>query len=129
MIDSANNIDTINIDNVVEKIGQNIRHIRRKHGLSQKNLAALLGVSFQQVQKYENGTNRIRLEHVLLLRYHFNVDYEQIFPCMTSLSSAHQSAEERTRQKTIENIMTALTHINNNELLGKMHGIIRILGD
>jgi transcriptional regulator with XRE-family HTH domain len=32
---------------------------RRELGLSQTELARKLGVSFQQVQKYEKGTNRV----------------------------------------------------------------------
>lgn len=40
-------------------IGQRIRARRLAVGMSQEALAAKLGVSFQQVQKYEKGTNRI----------------------------------------------------------------------
>jgi transcriptional regulator with XRE-family HTH domain len=40
-------------------IGRNIRIHRLAKNLSQTELAAQLGVSFQQVQKYENGTNRV----------------------------------------------------------------------
>lgn len=40
-------------------VGRMIRAIRKERGISQETLAEALGVSFQQVQKYENGTNRI----------------------------------------------------------------------
>ena len=40
-------------------IGRNIRIHRLAKKLSQTELGDQLGVSFQQVQKYENGTNRI----------------------------------------------------------------------
>ncbi|HSV02290.1 MAG TPA: helix-turn-helix transcriptional regulator [Phenylobacterium sp.] len=40
-------------------IGARIRARRRQLGLSQSELAERLGVSFQQVQKYEQGTNRV----------------------------------------------------------------------
>lgn len=40
-------------------VGARIRFGRRLLGLSQENLADQLGLTFQQVQKYENGTNRI----------------------------------------------------------------------
>jgi len=40
-------------------IGARLRARRRQMGLSQTELAAQLGVSFQQVQKYERGANRI----------------------------------------------------------------------
>ena len=40
-------------------IAANIRALRLRRGLSQGAVAERLGVSFQQLQKYENGTNRI----------------------------------------------------------------------
>jgi transcriptional regulator with XRE-family HTH domain len=40
-------------------IGARVRDGRTALGLTQEGLGDLLGVSFQQVQKYEAGTNRI----------------------------------------------------------------------
>jgi len=40
-------------------IGRNIRIHRLAKKMSQTELGDQLGVSFQQVQKYENGTNRV----------------------------------------------------------------------
>jgi len=40
-------------------IGRNIRIHRLAKKMSQTELGEKLGVSFQQVQKYENGTNRV----------------------------------------------------------------------
>ena len=42
-----------------KKIGSVIRMRRLKLGLSQTDLGNALGVSFQQIQKYENGTNAV----------------------------------------------------------------------
>ncbi|MGO4705556.1 helix-turn-helix domain-containing protein [Microvirga sp. 2MCAF38] len=41
------------------RIGQRVRLMRIAIGLSQEKLADALGITFQQVQKYERGTNRI----------------------------------------------------------------------
>jgi len=40
-------------------VGRNVRIWRMARGLSQTQLAQRLGVTFQQVQKYETGSNRI----------------------------------------------------------------------
>ena len=59
-----------NIDYIVS---QNLRKRRLIFGLTQQEIATVLGVSVQQVQKYENGINRIssgklyRLAHLLEL--------------------------------------------------------------
>jgi transcriptional regulator with XRE-family HTH domain len=46
-------------DPVDVEVGQRIRIQRLSQGLSQTSLADQLGVTFQQVQKYEKGVNRV----------------------------------------------------------------------
>ena len=41
------------------EMGKRIRARRNDLKMSQQELAAILGVSFQQIQKYEKGTNRV----------------------------------------------------------------------
>lgn len=41
------------------EIGRKIRAVRVARGVSQTTLAAGLGLTFQQVQKYERGANRV----------------------------------------------------------------------
>jgi transcriptional regulator with XRE-family HTH domain len=48
-------------------VGDRVRMRRMTQGMSQKSLGDALGLTFQQVQKYEKGTNRIgasRLQHI-----------------------------------------------------------------
>lgn len=40
-------------------VGARIRLLRKLRGLSQQALAESAGVTFQQIQKYEKGTNRV----------------------------------------------------------------------
>lgn len=40
-------------------VGGRVREARSLKGMSQEQLGHTLGISFQQVQKYEKGTNRI----------------------------------------------------------------------
>lgn len=46
-------------------IGERIKTIRKTVGLSQSAVAERLGITFQQMQKYEKGTNRVAI-HALL---------------------------------------------------------------
>jgi transcriptional regulator with XRE-family HTH domain len=48
-------------DNVDIEVGHLIRVQRLTRGLSQSDLADKIGVTFQQVQKYEKGANRISM--------------------------------------------------------------------
>ena len=48
-------------------VGSRVRQRRTMLGMSQENLGEALGLTFQQVQKYERGANRIgasRLHHI-----------------------------------------------------------------
>lgn len=47
------------LDTITRQIGDRLRDARKDAGMSQSALGAVMGVSFQQVQKYERGTNRI----------------------------------------------------------------------
>ncbi|NVM23111.1 MAG: helix-turn-helix transcriptional regulator [Desulfobacterales bacterium] len=42
-----------------KKIGSKIKQIRKGWGLSQTELAERIGISFQQIQKYEKGSTRL----------------------------------------------------------------------
>lgn len=46
------------------EIGEAIRRRRRELGISQERLAELLNVSYQQVQRYENGSNKLNVENI-----------------------------------------------------------------
>lgn len=48
-------------------VGQRMKQRRDGMGLSQERLAGLLGISFQQVQKYERGLNRISASRLFQL--------------------------------------------------------------
>jgi transcriptional regulator with XRE-family HTH domain len=48
-------------------VGERIRARRVALGLSQEQLAQALGVSYQQVQKYENGSNRIAIGRLMAI--------------------------------------------------------------
>jgi transcriptional regulator with XRE-family HTH domain len=51
-------------------IGNRVRIARHERNMTQEGLALRLGITFQQVQKYENGNNRIsagRLHHIAVI--------------------------------------------------------------
>jgi transcriptional regulator with XRE-family HTH domain len=58
-------LDTGRATQIELGIGARLRTRRRQLGLSQGELAEALGVSFQQVQKYERGANRVAASTLL----------------------------------------------------------------
>ena len=48
-----------------KRLGRRLRDARIMRKLSQQNVADILGVKYQQIQKYEKGQNRISPERLL----------------------------------------------------------------
>lgn len=67
----ANHID--------QQLGQQLRVRRNMLGMSQEKLADLLGLTFQQIQKYERGKNRISASRLLELSRILDVPIDYFF--------------------------------------------------
>jgi transcriptional regulator with XRE-family HTH domain len=65
-------------------IGEKIRGLRNQRGISQDRLGELLGVSFQQVQKYETGANRLAGSRLQQVADIFECSIADLFPPNTS---------------------------------------------
>jgi transcriptional regulator with XRE-family HTH domain len=52
-----------------EALGMLIAERRKLRGISQAELGATIGVSFQQVQKYERGSNRVSFSRLITLAH------------------------------------------------------------
>lgn len=60
-------------------IGHRIKSLRRSAGLSQANLGSALGVTFQQVQKYESGRSRIAADKLHQIAQTMGVDISYFY--------------------------------------------------
>ena len=68
-------------------VGGRVKLRRRMLGLSQQKLAGSLGVTFQQVQKYENGVNRLPINRLIEFCEALSVPASQV---LDGLSTARQ---------------------------------------
>lgn len=66
-------------DQIDEAIGRKIRARRMDLGLSQGLLGAKVGLSFQQIQKYETGTNRVSSSTLFQMACHLGVPLTYFF--------------------------------------------------
>ena len=85
------------------KIGQRLKVARLSVGMSQEKLGEYLGLSFQQIQKYESGANRVSGSRLLSIGHLFNV------------SVGHLLGED-THQPVSDDIMTALASPGGHDL-------------
>jgi transcriptional regulator with XRE-family HTH domain len=62
------------------EVGKRVKALRLRAALSQEKVADHLGLTFQQVQKYEKGVNRIGPSRLLAMAKLFKVPVETFFP-------------------------------------------------
>lgn len=74
-------------------VGQRMRLRRTMLGKSQDQIARALGVSFQQVQKYERGTNRISASRLFDVSRFLNVPVGYFFEDLTRDAVAARDEE------------------------------------
>ena len=73
-------------------VGARLRQRRTLLGMNQTKLGDAIGVSFQQVQKYENGANRISASRLFGLSRMFDVPIEYFFDDMPTAVAASSPA-------------------------------------
>ncbi|MDR0556065.1 MAG: helix-turn-helix domain-containing protein [Holosporaceae bacterium] len=62
-----------------KKIGANLKRIRKLKGISQLKLAEEINVTYQQIQKYEKGYNKISSSRIFAIANYLKVPFEDFF--------------------------------------------------
>src|ERR1700761_8622933 len=93
-------------------LGERIRRLRRDLGMSQTALAARVGMTFQQVQKYENGTNRIAAMTLVKLAEALGVTSSAL---LNGLEES-ESASSWTESSEDEQLAAAFARLRSTEL-------------
>src|SRR5262249_11843244 len=94
-----------------QHVGRRVRIRRLMLAMSQENLAAALGLTFQQVQKYEGGANRIgagRLQH---LSHILQVPVSFFFEGAPNASAPHGSNGSALSLAQIDDFVSDLEHV------------------
>ena len=79
-------------------LGDRIRRRRRELQLSQSALGAQLGITFQQVQKYENGTNRVSATMLVKLVEALGVPVSELLQDVEPGAAAPSDGSSQTAQ-------------------------------
>jgi transcriptional regulator with XRE-family HTH domain len=80
-------------DSIERYVGSRIRLRRRMLGLSQEYLAAELGVTYQQVQKYETGMSRLWASRLYRIARALDASVSSFFPPFGHDSAAQEEAD------------------------------------
>jgi transcriptional regulator with XRE-family HTH domain len=94
-------------DPVDKNVGSRVRMRRRMLGMSQKTLGDQLGLTFQQVQKYEKGTNRIGASRLQQISKVLNVPPSFFFEGAPAGDGPSGFADDTRSQYVVDFLSTA----------------------
>jgi len=120
-------------DPVDVHVGARLRQRRTLLGMSQEKLAAAFGVSFQQIQKYERGANRVSASRLHQLTRILNVPVGYFFEGMADTpqngATAHlaNDGEMVASRETLE-LVRAYYRIEDPTVRRRLVDLLRSLG-
>jgi len=119
---SANEIDI--------HVGQRLRLARVLRGLSQDELGKKVGVTFQQIQKYERGANRVSAGRLVALAKALELEILFFFQELDETQTSPQRALPLNSLSEEDfDIVDALTKIDNSKLKRTLIRLISELSD
>ena len=120
-------------------VGGRVRSRRKLAGISQVNLGKQLGLTFQQIQKYEKGANRIGASRLFQIAQIFDVPEQIFFDDMSKVKKppAGRFAEVDTAPSVMDFVRSseglqlnrAYSNISDGKVRKKVLDLVKALGD
>ncbi len=108
-------------------VGGLVRQRRTLLGMSQEKLGDALGLTFQQVQKYERGTNRISASRLYHLSLIFGVPVSEFFEGLEDKTLRRSRDDVMLKIETLK-FVRAYYRIRDPELRGALQAMIKAMG-
>lgn len=105
-------------------IGSNLRRLRVQRSMSLARLADSLGMTFQQIQKYENGLNRIAVATLIEMRKALRCELED-FLVGIDIGNSEEPAPQAFSSKAVS-AASALDNISASEV---KNSLVRLLAE
>ncbi len=112
---------------VDDYVGRQIRKRRNLLGLTQEQLAHTLTISYQQVQKYETGANRVSAGRLFEVAGRLGVDIGFFFEGAAKAQPVRNAEHGGKARSTVE-LVRGFDKIENREVRSALVGLIRELG-
>jgi transcriptional regulator with XRE-family HTH domain len=96
-------------EDVDRHVGARVRQRRVMLGLSQQQIADLIGVTYQQAHKYEKGINRVAAGRLYQMARVLGVDIGYFFEGLNGDASLHASPQQRMLLDLARNFISIKT--------------------
>ena len=114
-------------------VGSRIRLQRIMRGLTQSELAELVGISFQSVQKYERGENRVSASRLHEFAAALGVSEQYFFDgiggsdASTDAGAAHEPPVSAAEGKELHRQLAAVMSMEDKHLRGLIIQLLKLL--
>ncbi|APR98675.1 helix-turn-helix domain-containing protein [Wolbachia endosymbiont of Folsomia candida] len=115
-------------DTGCHKMGRKVKELRLIQGLTQEGLGDKVGVSFQQIQKYESGKNAISIDKLLALAQALSVDLAVLLPTPIALheESSFEHKDDESSREILE-LVREYKEIKSQESRKAVRSLVRSL--
>lgn len=111
-----------------QHVGERIRLRRTERGLTQEQLAEALEVSYQQIQKYETGANRISAGRLFELAHKLGVEVGFFFEGLaTDQEPPATPLEHGGRQRSAIDLVRKFAQIQDPEIRAAIAGLVKTI--
>jgi len=114
-------------NNLDAEIGRRLRQARLAENLTQDGLAQRLGISFQQVQKYENGSNRVSSSRLWAIGAALGVPITYFFEGLdqTDISPGAEFDDENSLPDRTIRVARMLNEMPDGDVKDQVFGLIK----
>jgi len=112
-----------------KEIGRRLRQARLAENLTQDGLAKKLGISFQQVQKYENGSNRVSASRLFSIAKVLKLPVTYFFDEIEGPgSAAAATAEDSALPDRVIRVARVLSEIPDGAIKDQLFQLVKVVG-
>ncbi|HAY07015.1 MAG TPA: helix-turn-helix transcriptional regulator [Hyphomonas sp.] len=108
-------------------VGANIRKLRGEHGLTLQEFSSQLGMSHQQLQKYETGSNRVSAGVLYVMARAFSVPVDALFEGVDDTTGSDETT--KTLQLARNKCHTIIDRVSSVAVLTSMAKVLRAMQD
>ena len=113
-----------------QHVGERIRLRRAELGLTQEQLAEALEVSYQQIQKYETGANRISASRIFQMARRLDVELGYFFEGLPVEERPEQPPlEHGGRQRSAIELVRKFAQIDDPQVRAAIAGLVKAIVD
>lgn len=110
-------------------VGERIRRRRAELGMTQHDLALMLGISYQQVQKYETGANRVSAGRLFNMSQKLGCHIGYFFDGLNCDEQTEAAMEHGAANRTTIELARNFSRLPSGNVKGAISTLVRALAD